>query len=321
MKCVVTGSAGFFGHDLCLKLLDEGFEVLGIDNFNPYYDIELKKDRLSNLLNHSNNNNFKFLEFDLNNRKLLEDSISAFHPNVICHLAAQAGVRHSLQFPLSYIENNIKATINILEVARENGIKDIVFASTSSVYGSSDVLPFVEEDNTNKPLSIYAASKLSCELLCHTYNSLYGIRFRIMRFFTVYGPWGRPDMSPYIFANNIVNKRPINVYNKGEMMRDFTYIDDIVSGFYKAINKKLNFEIINLGCGSPINLESYINEFEVSLNIKCEKRYLDLQPGEMIDTWADISKAKKLLGYIPEIKIKEGVNNYIEWFKDYYNYS
>ena len=321
MKCVVTGSAGFVGHSLCLKLLDQGFEVLGIDNFNPYYDVELKKDRLSNILNHSNSDNFEFLEFDLNNKKLLEDSISAFHPEVICHLAAQAGVRHSLQFPLTYIECNIKATINVLEVAKKYGIKDIVFASTSSVYGSNLNLPYKEKEDSNAPLSVYAASKRSCELLCSTYNHLYGIRFRILRFFTVYGPWGRPDMSPFIFANSIFERKPIKLFNKGKMSRDFTYIDDIVDGFILAINKPLDFEIFNLGRGSPEALENYLNEFEKSIGISAKIDYVEIQAGDMVETWADISKAKKLLGYIPKIKIKEGVNNYIEWFKDYYDYS
>ena len=256
----------------------------------------------------------------MKNQESINSLIKDYKPDVICHVAAQPGVRYSLKFPKSYIDNNIQATLNVLESAKNNGVKDIVFASTSSVYGSNNEIPFKENARIDTPISVYAATKRSCELLCYTYHHLYGMRFRILRFFTVYGPWGRPDMSPFIFANNIVNKYPIEVYNKGEMMRDFTYIDDIVDGFLEAIKKPFDFEIFNLGSGNPIKLMDYINLIEKNLGVETEKVFLDIQPGDMKDTWADISKAKKLLEYEPKFSIDQGLFNFVEWFKKYYKH-
>ena len=316
-KYLITGVAGFIGYSIAKRLINEGCSQLSLDNFEPYYDVELKKARISDLLS-LNKDKFKFLKVDLKNAALVNAVIKDYKPDVICHVAAQAGVRHSLKFPTSYTDNNVQATLNILEAAKKHKVKDIVFASTSSVYGLNSEVPFQEDANIDSPLSVYAATKRACELLCYTYHHLYGIRFRILRFFTVYGPWGRPDMSPVLFANSIINQTPIKVYNQGKMMRDFTYIDDIVDGFIEAIKRPMDFEIINLGCGNPINLLDYITLIEKSLGKETEKILTDIQPGEMKDTWADISKAQKLLDYKPKVLIEEGIDNFTQWFKEYY---
>ena len=245
--------------------------------------------------------------------------ITKYRPDTICHLAAQAGVRYSLKYPHSYVDNNISATINLLESARKNSVTDIIFASTSSVYGLSKDMPFSEEAPIDTPISTYSTTKRTCELLCHTYNNLYGIRFRILRFFTVYGPWGRPDMALFLFTKAILEGKSIDVFNHGRMQRDFTFVDDIVDGFILAIKSQFDFEIFNLGCGDPIELMHFIQILEKELGIEANKNMHPIQLGDVPATWADISKAGKMLGYKPKISVHEGINHFVSWYRGYYN--
>ena len=322
-KCIlVTGSAGFIGNNLSMKLIGKCKSLICIDNMNPYYDPELKKSRKKRLdtkANLSNVANYHFLELDLKDQNKVNEVIKKYKPDIICHLAAQAGVRYSLDYPHAYVEDNITVTVNILEAAKENSIKDVIFASTSSVYGLNEDVPFNENISIDSTISTYAATKRSCELLCHTYNYLYDIRFRILRFFTVYGPWGRPDMALFLFTKSILNDEPIKVFNSGKMRRDFTYVDDITDGFLLAIQTPLDYEIINLGGGEPVELIDFIEMIEKRLGKKAKKELLPLQPGDVPMTSADISKARKLLGYNPQTRVKEGVNNFIDWYLNYYS--
>ena len=321
-RILVTGAAGFIGSHFANKILSNKKSVLCIDNFNPYYDVSLKKYRKSKLEKYAsvlNSDKFFFEEIDLRDKESTLRLVANFRPDSICHFAAQAGVRYSLENPNSYIDNNVLATTNLLEASRLYGVKDIIFASTSSVYGLNTDMPFTEESPIDTTISTYSTTKRACELLCHTYHHLYDIRFRILRFFTVYGPWGRPDMALFKFTKSILDNEPIMVYNNGRMQRDFTYVDDIVDGFVLALEKQLDFEIINLGCGDPIDLMDFIKIIEYNLNIKSIKQNLPMQPGDVKSTWADISKAKHLLGYVPKIKIDEGIPLFIEWYKKYYD--
>ena len=317
-KCLVTGAAGFIGSNLSYKLISDGIKTIGMDNLNEYYDPDLKRARIDRIQSHPSSDLFQFEVMDLRDKEDVMAIVEKTKPTVICHLAAQAGVRYSLEFPHSYVENNISATINVLEAARLNDVKDIILASTSSVYGLNTEMPFNEDLSIESTISTYSASKRACELLCHTYHHLYGIRVRILRFFTVYGPWGRPDMALFLFTKAMLNKDYIDIFNKGKMSRDFTYIDDIVDGFVSAISCKKDFEIINLGCGEPVQLMKFIEVLEKELNIEAKKNFLPMQPGDVSATWADISKAERLLNYKPKIGVDVGISNFVKWYKEYH---
>lgn len=320
---LVTGAAGFIGNNLAFKLLGKVNQLICLDNFNNYYDINLKEKRHLRLIDEAenlnlSNNKFSFHTIDLRNITDLEDLFERYNFDVVCHLAAQAGVRYSIENPQSYIDNNLTATLNLLEVCKAKEVRDIVFASTSSVYGLSDKELFDESLSIESTISTYSTTKRACELLCHNYSHLFGLKFRILRFFTVYGPWGRPDMALFKFTKNILENKPIDVYNNGEMVRDFTYIDDIVDGFLSAIDLDMNFEIINLGCGKPVKLMHFVNLIEQELGKESEKNFLPLQAGDVPATMADISKAKKLLNYSPKTNVEVGIPKFVNWYKKNY---
>jgi len=317
MKYLITGCAGFIGFHLSKKLLEEGGFVIGIDNLNNYYDPQLKKERLKILEQYDN---FSFSQVDIADYQELEKVFKEYSPEKVCHLAAQAGVRYSLTHPFVYEKTNMLGFLNILELMRKYKIKNIVFASSSSVYGGIKKIPFKEDMNINKPISLYAATKAANELYAHVYHHLYGINAIGLRFFTVYGPWGRPDMALFLFTKAILENKPIKVFNYGKMKRDFTYIDDIINGIVSSLNKvsKLGYEIFNLGCSSQVKLMDFIKAIEEELGKKAKKNMLPLQAGDVLQTYADVSKAKRLLGYQPKVKIKKGVKKFIKWYKEYY---
>ena len=317
-KVLVTGGAGFIGFHLAKRLLELGHQVSVIDNLNDYYSPQLKNDRLSQL---ADKNNFSFTQLDLADQKALADFFTDQKFDLICHLAAQAGVRYSFTNPLSYINSNIIGTFNLLEQARQNNIPKIIFASSSSVYGNSDKESFSESDPTDQTISLYAATKKSGEALLHHYYHNFNINAVALRFFTVYGPWGRPDMAYFKFTRSILEDKPIEVYNNGDHLRDFTYIDDIVEGIIKAIDYQPAenfFEVINLGHSKPIKLKDFIATLEDLLQKPADKKYLPMQPGDVYKTSADISKAQKLLNWQPTTDIKTGLKNFVDWYKDYY---
>lgn len=330
---LVTGSAGFIGFHVCKELLALGNKVIGIDSLNDYYDVSLKKNRLKML---AENKNFIFKKHDIseNNTKEL---LAEFNIGTIIHLAAQAGVRHSLEHPHDYIKNNINGFLNILEFARSSEIKPrVVYASTSSVYGGNRKQPFSEKDPVDHPLQFYAVTKRTNELNAHAYSYLFDINTIGLRFFTVYGPWGRPDMALFKFTNNILKNKPIEVFNNGKHIRDFTYIDDIVSGVIScafvennsldSINKNNDFPnssnspfyIFNIGGNRPTKLLTFIKEIEKNLNKKAKILFLPMQPGDVADTKSDISSLNQLVGFEPKTSIKEGVKSFIDWYLDYY---
>jgi UDP-glucuronate 4-epimerase len=332
MKILVTGSAGFIGSELTLKLLERGNKVIGIDNHNNYYDIKIKKDRLARHLNHSN---YKHYKVDISNKKKIKKIFAQHKPKIVINLAAQAGVRHSISYPQKYIDSNIIGFFNILENCRLNKVNHLVYASTSSVYGENKNPPFSEIYSTDHPLSLYAATKKSNELMAYTYSHIHNLRTTGLRFFTVYGPWGRPDMSLFKFTNAIFKGKKIDVFNKGKHKRDFTYIDDVIYGILKVIYKKKNLKrivnkkypekkkspwsIYNIGNNKPIKLLDFISILEKALNKKAKLNLLPLQPGDVTETHANIKKIKKTFGYNPSTQIKKGVLNFVEWFKKYYN--
>lgn len=313
MHYLVTGGAGFIGNHVALQLLGQGHEVSVLDVVNDYYDPELKEKRLLRLPS-----SVQIHRVNLSHVESLEKIFSNGKFDGICHLAAQAGVRYSLEHPEVYVESNYIGTFNILEQAKKHGIKKIVFASTSSVYGTSKLMPFTEDDLAVMPMSIYAATKRGGEHLCATYSHLYDIDISCLRFFTVYGPWGRPDMALFIFTDKILKDEPITVFNNGEMRRDFTYIDDIVSGFVLALEKNKGFNIYNIGAGKPVGLMDFINAIENSLGKKAKINYEPIQAGDVPETSANIDKARKLLGYSPQTMVEQGVSNFVEWYKEHY---
>ena len=321
-KLLVTGAAGFIGFSLCRRLLKDGFDVIAIDNFSNYYDPFLKEKRYQCLLKEysesSLTNSFIFKRLDLRHKNDLFNFLKSEKPTIICHLAAQAGVRYSLENPQSYVDNNINATLNLLEYSKKFNVKNFIFASTSSVYGLSKETPYVETSTIDSVISPYATTKRACELMCHTYNKLYGIKFRILRFFTVYGPWGRPDMALFLFTKAMLNGEPIKVFNNGKMERDFTYINDIVSGFVSAIKCEYDFEIFNLGNSETVQLIDFINILENKLGIVAEKIMMPMQPGDVPSTWSNIKKAQEMLSYNPSVNIREGISNFVDWYKSSY---
>jgi len=333
MKILVTGVAGFIGMHSAKKLLDDGHEIIGIDNLNDYYDITLKEDRLKLLEGYKN---FRFLKLDIKDQKDVADLFKKESPQRVLHLAAQAGVRYSIQNPYVYIDSNIQGFINILEGCRAIKTEHLVFASSSSVYGGNTKVPFSEHDNVDHPVSLYAATKKANELMAHTYSHLYQIPTTGLRFFTVYGPWGRPDMSPMLFTKAILADEPIQVFNHGDMMRDFTYIDDIIASvnetLFKTATPNRNFDgqhpdpatshapyrIFNIGNSHPVPLMQFIETIEDALGKKAIKKMMGMQAGDVKITSADTSELNQWVNFKPNTSIKEGVKRFIDWYKTYY---
>ena len=335
MKILVTGSAGFIGYHACKSLIDNGHEIIGVDNLNDYYDVSLKNHRISLLKNYKN---FDFYKIEIQDYKSLESLFNKYKFKRVLHLAAQAGVRHSIENPSIYIHSNIHGFLNILEACRHNNIEHLVYASSSSVYGLNQVHPYNENHSVNHPVSLYGATKKSNELMAHSYSELYNLPTTGLRYFTVYGPLGRPDMSPMIFADSIINEKPIKVYNNGKHKRDFTYIDDVVDGTIKILDKipksdnkwsglkpslsssSAPWRIFNIGNNQPVELLKYIECLEKYLGKKAIKEMLPLQPGDMQSTFADVDALKDIINYQPKIDLDEGIKNFCNWYKDYFKY-
>jgi len=315
-RILVTGAAGFIGFHLSISLLDDGYEVLGIDNVNDYYDPKLKWARLDILKKYSN---FKFERINIAKRDTLTTAFINFKPSKVVNLAAQAGVRYSLTNPYAYMDSNLVGFLNILELCRYNDVEGLIYASSSSVYGGNKKTPFSVFDRVDDPISLYAATKRANELIAKSYSHLYGLNTTGLRFFTVYGPWGRPDMAMFIFANNIINNTPINVYNNGRMKRDFTFIDDIVSGIKSAINKNYPCDIFNLGNNNNVKLMKMVELLEKYLNKKAIIEYLPMQPGDVPESLADIGLSQEKLDFQPSTQIDKGIELFIDWFKQYTN--
>ncbi len=332
MKILITGTAGFIGSHLSKKLIKQGHEVIGIDNINDYYDVTIKEDRLKSI----GTKNFTFykinLEDDFEMNKIFEDE----KPQVVINLAAQAGVRYSLENPRAYIDSNIVGFTNILECSRHHKVEHLIYASSSSVYGANTSKPFSTSDNIDHPLSLYAATKKSNELMAHTYSHLYNLPTTGLRFFTVYGPWGRPDMALFKFTKAIVNDEEIDVYNYGNMMRDFTYVDDIVEAISRLVEKPAQpnpewsganpdpsssyapYKIYNIGNNSPVRLMEFVEAIENKLGKKAKKNYMDLQPGDVPETYANVDDLFKNIEFKPETSIQDGVNQFVDWYLNYY---
>lgn len=339
MKILITGTAGFIGSKVANLLARRGDEVVGIDNINDYYDVRLKYARLSKLLGiqpssynipfgevyHSRTfPTFRFIRLSIDNKSSLDQLFQEEKFDVVVNFAAQAGVRYSITNPYTYMQSNLVGFLNVLEACRHNNVHKLVFASSSSVYGMNEKVPYQEEDKVDTPVSLYAASKKSNELMAHCYAKLYGLQCIGLRFFTVYGPWGRPDMSPMLFADALRDDRPIKVFNNGDMIRDFTYIDDIAEGTIHTIDndipadKRLNnisYRIYNIGCSSPVKLMDFIYELERAYGKKAVKQYLPMQPGDVYQTNADISRLENEMGYKPHWSLHEGIEKFIEWYK------
>ena len=315
MKILLTGGAGFIGFHVAKALLERRDEIVIVDNLNDYYDVLLKKDRLKEL---EKSGNYVFEKCDISDHGSMNKIFLNHKFDKIIHLAAQAGVRYSLENPFAYGTSNLTGTLVMLEMARQHNIKDFVYASSSSVYGDNKKVPFSEKDNVDNPISLYAATKKSNELMAHVYSHLYGINCTGLRFFTVYGPWGRPDMALFKFTKAIIEGESIDVYNNGELSRDFTYITDIVEGVLSAVDNPVHYTIYNLGGDDPIQLDYFIECIEESLGRKAKKNMMPMQPGDVEKTMADITLAKEKLGFEPKIKIKEGIKKFVEWYKSYY---
>jgi len=315
-KVLITGVAGFIGYHLARRLCDEGISVFGIDNLNEYYDVSLKKARLAHL------KQSECFEFQLVDICDIETLRSVFRENKIervCNLAAQAGVRYSLENPFAYQKSNLEGFLNILECSREFSIQNLVYASSSSVYGKSSEFPFSEDQQLDHPISLYAATKKSNELMAHTYSHLFGLPTTGLRFFTVYGPFGRPDMALFLFSEAMLQGRPIQVFNHGKMQRDFTYVDDIVDGVIRALHTPHDYEIFNLGNNRMVELCYFIECLEQELGVKAQKDFLPIQAGDVPKTCANIDHAKQLLGYNPKTGIEDGIRSFVAWYKDYYS--
>ena len=334
MKIMITGTAGFIGNHLALRLLERGDEIIGIDNLNDYYDVSLKIDRLARIKDHPN---FTDVRLDIADRAGMEAVFKKHQPQKVVNLAAQAGVRYSLQNPHAYIDSNIVGFINILEGCRHNQIEHLVYASSSSVYGANESMPFSVHDNVDHPLSLYAASKKANELMAHTYSNLYQLPTTGLRFFTVYGPWGRPDMALFLFTKAIMAGEKIDVFNYGKHRRDFTYIDDIVEGVIRTLDhnaepnpdwsglspdpgtSKAPWRVYNIGNQNPVELLTYIETLERFLGKTAEKNLLPLQPGDVPDTYADVEALVSDVGYKPSTSIEEGIERFVSWYRDYYH--
>jgi UDP-glucuronate 4-epimerase len=318
MKILITGSAGFIGFHLAKTLLDDGHQIIGLDNLNEYYSPQLKQDRNDNLKKFAD---YTFSPIDICDFSSLEQIFQNHDFDVVCNLAAQVGVRYSIENPFIYQKSNLEGFVNILEIVRKyDNINNFIFASSSSVYGDNTKIPYAVGDTITTPMSFYGATKIANEVIAYSYHKLYDISTIGLRFFTVYGPWGRPDMAYYKFAQNIVKDIPIDVYNFGKMRRDFTYIDDIVSGIIGCIDKKFDFEIFNLGNNKTVDLLKFIEILEKNLGKKAKKNMVPMQPGDMYETYADITKSKQILGYNPKTDIEVGLKNFVSWFKKYHDY-
>jgi UDP-glucuronate 4-epimerase len=347
MKILVTGTAGFIGFHLAKKLLDSGHEVVGLDIINDYYDINLKYARLAEtgiikadigynkIIKSSKYNTYSFIQLKLEDKEKLDRLFADEHFDVVCNLAAQAGVRYSLTHPHAYIESNIIGFINVLEACRHNKIKHLVYASSSSVYGLNGTIPFSEKENVDHPISLYAASKKSNELMAHTYSHLFGIPSTGLRFFTVYGPWGRPDMALFIFTKAIMEGKPLQVFNNGEMERDFTYIDDIVEGIFRILtgtppsgnplwdpaapdpsSSPAPYKVYNIGNSKPVKLMDFIHAIEENLGKKAIIEYLPMQAGDVRKTWADVEELTINYQYTPKYNVDYGIKNFVKWYKE-----
>ena len=333
MKVLITGSAGFIGSALGLQLLQRGDEVIGIDNLNDYYDVSLKQARLQRTVDFDG---YTDVRLDMEDREGVAEVFRKHQPQRVVNLAAQAGVRYSLINPHAYVDTNLVGFTNILEGCRHNDVEHLVYASSSSVYGANTCMPFSVHDNVDHPVSLYAASKKANELMAHTYSHLYQLPTTGLRFFTVYGPWGRPDMALFLFTKNILAGKPIDVFNYGNHRRDFTYIDDIVEGVVRVIDNvatpnpewsgdtpdsassKGPYRLYNIGNNQPVELMHYIEVLENCLGRKAEKNLLPLQPGDVPDTYADVSDLVRDVGYKPDMSVEQGVANFVEWYRDYY---
>ena len=332
-KILVTGAAGFIGFHLANRLLKEDWEVVGIDNLNDYYDVDLKNARLDIL---QKSENFNFHKVSLEDKEEVKKVFEIEKPEYVVNLAAQAGVRYSLTNPHAYTSSNIEGFLNILEGCRHNGVKHLIYASSSSVYGANKNMPFSVGDNVDHPVSLYAATKKANELMAHTYSHLYNIPTTGLRFFTVYGPWGRPDMALFLFTKAILEEKPIDVFNHGMMKRDFTYIDDIVEGIYRLINhipkpnnswdalnpdpsfSKAPYKVFNIGNNQPVELNYFIESIEKALGKKAIKNLLPLQPGDVVETYANVDHLKDEVGFKPDTKIEDGIQSFVDWYRDYY---
>ena len=333
MKILITGAAGFIGFHMVMKYVQTTCEVFGLDNINDYYDLGLKYDRLAECginktkivygetIKSSLWNNYSFIMMDIHNDNGMNNLFQSEKFDLVIHLAGQAGVRYSLDNPKSYIESNVVGFLNILEGCRHTRVRKLVYASSSSVYGMSDKSMLSVSDSTDKPVSLYAATKKSNELMAYSYSHLYDLKTVGLRFFTVYGPWGRPDMAPFLFTQAIIKNTPIRVFNHGNMKRDFTYIDDIVEGVFQIAekNEEVRFNILNIGNSSPVQLLDFIGCIEEELQISSIKLMQDMQPGDVINTWADTKELVEAIGYRPSTNIKDGVKKFISWYKNYYN--
>ena len=336
MKILVTGAAGFIGFHTVKHFAEKGNRVVGIDNINNYYDVELKYARLAEtgirkelIKNHQSvqstvNPNYRFIKADLQDKVFIDKLFANEHFDVVCHLAAQAGVRHSIDNPYAYINSNIIGFMNILEACRFYPVKHLVYASSSSVYGLNKKVPYSESDMVDSPVSLYAASKKSNELMAHTYSKLYNIPTTGVRFFTVYGPWGRPDMAPFLFMDSIVNQKPIKVFNYGKLSRDFTYIDDIIEGLSVIIDHapigEIPYKIYNIGAGKPVQLLDFIAAIENVTGKTAIKRMVEMQPGDVYQTYADTTALEQELHYKPHISVQEGINKLYDWYAAYSNH-
>ena len=348
-KILVTGTAGFIGFHLAKQLLDRGDHVIGLDNINDYYDVDLKRGRLEEtgidshqasygkLLQSTTYPNYSFLRLNLEDRENIPDLFEKYRFDSVCHLAAQAGVRYSLTNPHAYVDSNISGFLNILEPSRHFSVKHLIFASSSSVYGLNEEMPFSTHHSVDHPVSFYAATKKSNELMAHSYSHLFGIPTTGLRFFTVYGPWGRPDMALFLFTKAILEDRPIDVFNFGMMQRDFTYVDDIVEGIVKIIdsppkgNKNWDpkqpdpssstapYKVYNIGNNNPVKLMDFIEALEEALGKKAQKNLLPIQPGDVPATWADVNDLIEDAGYKPDTPVKEGIKKFVEWYKKFYS--
>ena len=317
MKILVTGSAGFIGYHLTKSLLEDGYEVLGIDNINNYYDQNLKNSRINMLKPY---NNFKFIKLDISDMESLKSSFKAFQPQKVVNLAAQPGVRYSLKNPFAYINSNIVGFMNIIELCKYINTEGLIYASSSSVYGNNKKIPFNINDRVEKQISLYGVTKRTNELIAHTYSHLYNLNTTGLRFFTVYGPWYRPDMAIFIFTKKILNGEPITVFNNGDMKRDFTYIDDIISGTRSVIDYNYKNEVFNLGNNKSEKLMEVISIIESELRINAKIESQELQMGDVIQTYADIDYSIQQLNYNPKATIKKGIPKFVDWYKNYYNH-
>lgn len=335
MKTLITGAAGFIGFHTAQRLLSDGHEIIGIDNLNDYYEVSLKEDRLKELQKHPQANNFTFLKLDLADREGMAQLFEQHQFEYVVHLGAQAGVRYSLQNPHAYADSNLTGHLNILEGCRHAKVKHLVYASSSSVYGLNSKMPFSTEDSVDHPVSLYAATKKANELMSHSYSHLYGLPTTGLRFFTVYGPWGRPDMAPMIFAKAILNGEPIKVNNHGNMQRDFTYIDDIVEGIVRLLplppepkqdwtpeqgsanESSAPYKIYNIGAGQPTKLMDFIAELEKNLGVEANKDYQPMQLGDVVATWAETEDLFNAINYRPQFSLQQGIPQFVNWYKSY----